>query len=198
LGITRTKALQVLSAATIVAAFGLSGCSDGPSGSTTASSSAAAAVPAPVASSPSQPGALPTPDALTDVLAKLADPAVPGSGKLPLVEGATAGEAADLDRFAKALQDNQMLPLTFAASDLVWSEDVPGNVTATVDVTPADTGVGGFSFPMEFKPSPGGWQLSRQTADLLLAFGAKAQGSNDPAAPASPVPPPTPTPTPTP
>jgi hypothetical protein len=152
--------------------------------------------------SPSQPGALPPPEALTDVLGRLADPAVTGIDKLPLVEGATAAQAADLDTFAKALQDNRMLPLTFAATDLVWSEDVPGNVTATVTMTPADASISAFSYPMEFKavqlsePSAGvgsepdksdpaiaGWQLSRKTADLLLAFGTPAPSNTAPAAP---------------
>jgi hypothetical protein len=133
--------------------------------------------------SPAQPGALPPPGSLTDVLSRLADPTVTGTDKLPLVEGATAAEAAVLDKFATALQDNGMLPLTFAATDLVWSEDVPGNVTATVNMTSADAGTGGFSFPMEFKPAMGGWQLSQGTADLLLAFGATT-------APGAPTPPP--------
>lgn len=174
-----------------MAAFGLSGCSD-------ASPAAAPSSATPVATtpvvSPSQPGALPPPEVLTDVLGKLADPAIPGSDKLPLVEGATVGEAADLDKFAKALQDNRMLPLTFAATDLVWSDDVPGNVTATVNVTPTDVGMGGFSFPMEFKPttSPGGWQLSRDTADLLLAFGNSPQPTAPPSQAPAPAPPTTP------
>ncbi|MET0703395.1 MAG: hypothetical protein ABWY93_27440 [Mycobacterium sp.] len=177
MGINHAKALQVLSAATIVAAFGVSGCSDGSSGSTAASSAPTAA------EAPAQPGALPQPQALTDVLGRLADPAVTGVDKLPLVEGATAAEAADLDKFAKALQDNRMLPLTFAATDMVWSPDVPGNVTTTVTMTPADASLNAFSYPMEFKPAIGGWQLSRKTADLLLAFGTPTPGAPAPATP---------------
>jgi hypothetical protein len=179
----------VLSAATIVAALGVSGCSAHAPESTAASSTTATSAPA-----AAQTVTLPDAAALIDVLNRLADPAVAGSAKLPLVEGATGDDATALDKFAKALQDNHMLPLAFAATDLVWSPDVPGNVTANVHATPADPTVGAFSFPMEFKPAGAGWQLSRQTADLLLAYGATAQSSGAPA----PAPPPVPTPAPTP
>ena len=158
--------LVVLSAATIVAAFGLSGCSSG--------SPAPASSPRTSAAPQAQFGALPDPAALTDVLSKLTDGSVPGSAKLPLVEGATSDEAAEFDRFTKALQDNHMLPLTFAATNLVWSDDEPANVTASVAVTPADPAAGAFTFPMEFKPAGAGWQLSRRTTDLLLSVGGNA------------------------
>jgi hypothetical protein len=177
----------ILSAATIVAALGVSGCSSHTPESTTASVTATAAP------APAQTVTLPDAAALIDVLNRLSDPAVAGSDKLPLVEGATGDDAAALDKFANALQDNHMLPLAFSATDLVWSPDVPGNVTANVHATPAAQGVGAFSFPMEFKPVGPGWQLSRQTADLLLALGATPQGSSPPA----PAPPVAPAPTPT-
>jgi hypothetical protein len=178
----------VLSAATIVAALGVSGCAAHAPESTAAS-------PTTATSAPVQAVTLPDAAALIDVLNRLSDPAVAGSDKLPLVEAATDDDAAALDKFAKALQDNHMLPLAFTATDLVWSPDAPGNVTANVHATPAAQGVGAFSFPMEFKPAGPGWQLSRQTADLLLALGATAQASSAPVpAPAVPTPaPPTPT-----
>ena len=44
-------------------------------------------------------------------------------------------------------------------------------MVATVNATGPDPEAGGFSFPMEFAPALGGWQLSRQTADMLLVFG---------------------------
>jgi hypothetical protein len=179
----------ILSAATIVAALGVSGCSAHAPESAATSSTSATAAPA-----QAQTVTLPDPAALIDVLNRLSDPAVAGSDKLPLVEGATDDDAAALDKFAKALQDNHMLPLAFAATDLVWSPDVPGNVTANVQATPAAPGVGAFSFPMEFRPVGPAWQLSRQTADLLLALGTTAQGSSEPA----PAPPPAPAPAPTP
>jgi hypothetical protein len=165
----------VLSAA-CVAALGLSGCSSqtespaSSASSTEATTSTAVAAPAPAP--------LPPPEALTDVLYKLADPAVPGANKLGLVEGATADNAATLDKFAKALQDNGFTPLTFAATDIAWSDKDPGNVVATVNVTTANSGSGpGFSFPMEFTPTPDGWQLSRSTADMLLSFGNAPTGT---------------------
>jgi hypothetical protein len=155
----------VLSAATIVAAFGLSGCSED------AATPPPPPPPSATAATTSQPALLPDPAALTDVLMKLSDPAIPGPDKLPLVEGATPAEAATLDGFAKALADNHMLPMTFAATDLTWSEKSRGNVRATVTATPGKPGSGTFTFPMEFTPTEVGWQLSRQTADQLLAFG---------------------------
>jgi hypothetical protein len=184
------QALHALSAATIVAALGVSGCSSHAPESTAASSTTATSAPA-----PAQTVTLPDAAALIDVLNRLSDPAVAGSDKLPLVEGATGDDAAALDKFAKALQDNHMLPLAFAATELAWSPDVPGNVTANVHATPAAPGAGAFSFPMEFKPVGPAWQLSRKTADLLLAFGANAQDSStpDPSSPTAPAPAPTPT-----
>ncbi|OBA84864.1 hypothetical protein A5662_04785 [Mycobacteriaceae bacterium 1482268.1] len=131
----------------------------------TTSATAAAAV-APPDSSP-----LPAPEALIDVLTRLSDPAVPGADKTALVELATAGDAAALDKFGKALADNGALPLTFAATDLKWSETDAGNVVATVNVTTANQPPGTFTFPMEFTPVRDGWQLTRKTADLLLEFG---------------------------
>jgi hypothetical protein len=188
----------ILGAATIVAALGVSGCAAHAPEPTATSSTPATSVPA------AAPGTtLPDAAALIDVLNRLSDPAVAGTDKLPLVEGAGTDDAAALDKFAKALQDNHMLPVAFAATDLVWSPDVPGNVTANVHATPADPNVGAFSFPMEFKPVGPGWQLSRQTADMLLAIGATAPSGSSAPAPSSPAPappappapaPPTPTP----
>jgi hypothetical protein len=58
---------------------------------------------------------------------------------------------------------------------LGWSQSEPGNVTATIVVKPAKPQAGrDFSFPMEFNPRDGGWQLTRDTADLLLQMGAAA------------------------
>jgi hypothetical protein len=182
----------VLSAATIVAALGLFGCGQD------ATSSPQPSPPPATAAAPSQPASLPDPAALTDVLVKLADPTIPGVNKLPLVEGATPAETAALDNFAKALQDNQMLPLTFAATDLTWSQHNRGNVRASVTITPAKPATGPFTFPMDFTPTQVGWQLSRETADLLLAFGNQSTVSGTPAPGAGPGPSSSPSPTPTP
>ncbi|CAN5411161.1 hypothetical protein BH10ACT9_BH10ACT9_17120 [soil metagenome] len=155
-----------------MAAFWLSGCgSDAPP--------APSAPPPPVASAaPSRPADLPQPSALLDVLNRLSDPAVPGTDKLVLVEGATDEEAAGLEAFSSALRDNKMLPLEYSATDIVWSQTQPGYVGANVTATAANsetanTEVTPFSYPMEFKPVGQGWQLSRQTADLLLEFGRR-------------------------
>lgn len=183
---------SVLSAATIVAALALSGCSNHdeskPASSPAAPQSSAAAT------VPSDPGAaLPAPEALADVLYRLADPAVKGSDKLTLVESTTPDDAVTMDRFASALRDGGFTPLTITATDLRWSDREPGNALATVNVTTSSpANPGGFTFPMEFRPHDGGWQLSRQTADMLLAFGnARAEASAAIPSPVSPPPPPT-------
>jgi hypothetical protein len=114
---------------------------------------------------------VPPPEALTDVLYRLADPGVPGTEKLNLVEGATSDNAIILEAFATALRDAGYTPVTFGARDISWSGRNPADVMVTVDVGTPNPDIAGFSFPMEFKPHQEGWQLSRQTADMLLAFG---------------------------
>lgn len=126
--------------------------------------------PAPATARTAPSAALPPPEALTDVLYRLADPAVPGTAKLALVEGATSNTAPVLDTFATALVNDGYAPVAFIARDLAWSDRHPGEVVATVDVSAPNPGVHDFTFPMEFKPRQGGWQLSQQTADMLLAF----------------------------
>ena len=188
---------SVLSAATIVAALALSGCSNHdeskPAPSPVAPQSSA------VATAPSDPGAaLPAPEALADVLYRLADPAVKGSDKLTLVESTTPDDAVTMDRFASALRDGGFTPLTVTAADIRWSDRAPGNALATVNVTTSNpANPGGFTFPMEFRPHDGGWQLSRETADMLLAFGnARTEASAASPSPVSPSPPPAAPPTP--
>ncbi|OBF83779.1 hypothetical protein A5791_02960 [Mycobacterium sp. 852002-51163_SCH5372311] len=164
----RRDRIVVLGAATILAAVGLSGCTHGESKvASSTPASAAPATPSVVASRPSAP--LPPPEALVDVLSRLADPAVPGSDKVGLVEGATPASAATLDKFTNALRDGGYLPMTFVANDLAWSDKNPSNVTATVIVNTAQANNRMFTFPMEFAPFQGGWQLSRKTAEMLLA-----------------------------
>lgn len=195
------------SAATIliVAAFGLCGCSShdqaGSEKATSAASAASAASAGAATTAATPPSALPDPAALVDVLSRLADPAVTGADKLGLVEGASAENAASLDDFTKALRDNAYLPLTFVVRDVAVSDRDPGNVVANVDVDSADPAANNnFSFPMEFRPHQGGWQLSRETADLLLSFGTAQTDPSPTPAPSLPGPPvsgpaaPTPTP----
>ncbi|MCW2562929.1 MAG: hypothetical protein JWQ31_1489 [Mycobacterium sp.] len=165
---------SVLSAVTIVAALGLSGCSHD-------TSSAPSPTPVPltkpptVAPSATDTGApLPSPTALTDVMGRLADPATPGPDKVGLVQNGTPADAEALDRFAKALHDSGYAPLTFEATELKWASDQQGNVIANVTVKPGGpqaTTDKTLSFPMEFSPQGDAWQLTRQTADLLLQMG---------------------------
>lgn len=120
------------------------------------------------------PGAPPVPDLpdavlLTDVLVRLADPAVPGSEKITLIEGADAADAARIESFATALRDNGFAPPTFNATAIGWSDRVPGDVTATVDVVPTDD-VGVFTFPLDFHPYEASWQLAAGSAELLLSL----------------------------
>jgi hypothetical protein len=160
----RRRLTAALSAATIVAALGLSGCSGHQHNASPATS-------APLTSTAAgQPVALPPPEALIGVLYRLADPGVPGIAKLNLVEGATPDHAAVIDEFANALLDNGYAPMQLQVRDIAWSQVDPGYVMATVQIaTPKPGAAGVFTFPMEFKPYQGGWQLSQQTARMLLA-----------------------------
>ena len=175
----------VLSAATIVAALSLSGCSEHAEPKSAQSpfeqSSTALAPPGPTAT------ALPSPDALTDVLYRMADPAVKGIDKLQLVESTTPDDAAAIDKFAAALRDGGFTPLTLTASEIRWSDRQPGDALASINITTPDPGnQGNFTFPMQFHQDKGAWQLSRETANMLLAFGNARGGGASPASPTSP------------
>jgi hypothetical protein len=187
-----------LSAATAVAAVGLSGCSHpGPKVVSSPSSTVhATTTPVIVAAPPTAP--LPAPEALIDVLNRLADPNVPGINKVSLVEGANPDSAGTLDKFTNALRDNGYLPMTFVANNLAWSDKNPSNVMATVIVHTAKPDNGNFTFPMEFAPFQGGWQLSRRTAEMLLALGNSAAPTAPAQSPAPAPPPPAPAPEPAP
>ncbi len=167
--------VAALSAAAAVAALGLSGCSTNEQPRLSSAASPAATVPTTAQRAPTAP--VPPPDALTEVLYRLADPGIPGAQKLNLIEGATPDSAPVLDKFATALLDGGYAPMTFTARDIAWSDRRPADVVATVDVTTPNPNVRGFTFPMEFKPHQGGWQLSQQTADMLLAFSTSAAAS---------------------
>jgi hypothetical protein len=179
-----------LSAVTAVAAIGLAGCAHTAPKVVSSSSSAVPATSTPliVAAPPTAP--LPPPDVLIDVLNRLADPNVPGINKVNLVEGATADSAGTLDKFTNALRDNGYLPMTFTANDIAWSDKNPSHVMATVIVKTAQPNNANFTFPMEFTPFQEGWQLSRRTAEMLLALGNSAAGTP----PANPAPNPAPAP----
>lgn len=159
-------------AALVVAGAVLAGCAgDGDSRSTPASPPRLSSTTVPETGPP------PPPEVLADVMNRLADPAVPGADKLPLVQNAAPPDAAILDRFSAALRDGGFNPAVFRVTDVRWA-DQPGYVLATVTVsTTGAANPGEFSFPMEFIAGPGGWQLTRDTAEMLLAFGnARDQG----------------------
>lgn len=183
------RTVLAYSAATIVAALGLGGCSQPSHPAATPSVETSPAptlgMPPPAAAAPGGPP-LPPASALIDVMSRLSDPAVPGDQKTALIEQGAADEAADLDRFGVALRDNDALPLTFEARDLAWSQSDPGNVVATVVIRTAGPEGGEFVYPMEFARAADSWQLTRQTADQLLELG----GQQDPAPPVAPTPPP--------
>jgi hypothetical protein len=160
-----------LSAATIVAALGLSGCSgdEHPASPETEPAPASALL---TSTAAAQTAPLPSAEALAGVLYRLADPAVPGTAKLNLVEGATPDSAAVFDQFAAALLNGGFAPMTVDVRNVAWSDRDPADVVADVNVSSPNPGGPRFSFPMEFKPYQGGWQLSARTADVLLAFDA--------------------------
>ena len=211
--------VAILSAAATAAALGLGGCAQSGDPESAGTTATVETSPAPsVGLAPPGPPArggppLPAPAALTEVMGRLADPALPGDQKIVLIENGTADEAAGLDRFATALRDNGALPLTFEVRDMAWSQADPGNVVATVVVRTSNPQTGEFTFPMEFAPADESWQLTRRTADLLLELDGEPGApppapppepgppapNPDPGPPAPPAPaPPSPTPTPTP
>jgi hypothetical protein len=189
--------LIVLSAATTVAALSVCGCSTrdlaartpGPLSSSLTSSTHATSAP------PADPGPLPEAAALTDVMARLADPAVPGTDKLALVANTGPTDAPALDRFAGALRDTGFAPVTVTATEIRWSDSHPGDVVALVKLSGGQSGPNGpaeFAFPMEFTRTGTGWQLTRETAEELLAFGNARTDTPGPPPAASPAPSPGP------
>lgn len=167
----RTITVAVLGAVVIATALGLTGCgADEPPANPPSSSLRAAAEP-PTAEPPTI-APLPPPNALTDVMARLADANVPGAEKLGLVENATPADVAAMDKFATALRDGGYAPLTFEARDLRWADGEKGVVLATVNVKTANPASGDFTFPMEFRFADDHWQLTRDTSDALLQIGA--------------------------
>lgn len=105
-------------------------------------------------------------------MSRLADPNVPGLDKIGLVQSGTPADAAALDRFTTALRDSGYAPVAFEARDLTWTQDQTGNVIANITFNTANPQAGkDLQFPMEFTPQQDSWQLTRQTADLLLDLG---------------------------
>ncbi|BDB42242.1 MULTISPECIES: hypothetical protein [Mycobacterium] len=183
-----------LGAAVVVAVLALAGCSRDTAKKMDSAQTAVPPAPSStVAAAPTAP--LPAPEILSDVLSRLADAAVPGNDKLNLVQGAGPETAGALDRFTTAARDGGYLPMTFVANNIAWSSQNPSNATATVVVHTANPDHREFTFPMEFTSTPGGWQLSRKTAEMLLAMqnAGTLPPTSPPAAPApNPAPPPGP------
>lgn len=171
----------VLGAVAIAAASGLSGCGGDSANQPTAvqtppptSEPAIAAPPSPTETT----APLPSPDALTGVMDRLTDPGVPGTNKLDLIQNATPDDAATLDTFTKALRESGFMPLSFEARDMSWAPSQPGSVSANIVVKSAAAQPGrDFTFPMDFIPANGSWQLSRQTADMILKLGQQSMAT---------------------
>lgn len=165
----RPAVLAAVAAALLVCLPGLVGCAK--ESHPAASESLSGTTTPPAVAAPAPESLLPAPEALTDVLYRLSDTSVPGDQKVPLVEGATNDDAAELDRFGKALADSGYMPIEYIAENIAWATSPAGNVTADVTVKSQNPNASNpFTFPMEFKPSDPGWQLSRRTADILLTF----------------------------
>ena len=67
--------------------------------------------------------------------------------------------------FAKA----QGLRLVSGLEEALVDHDIAGVVLATLRITNPDVH-GEFAFPLAFRSGPTGWQLTRDTAEMLLAF----------------------------
>jgi hypothetical protein len=162
----RTLGAAVLGAAAISAALGLTGC--------TQKAEAPAAAPVTLTPVTTQPGIpLPPPEALVDVMVRLTDPDVAGADKVRFIQYATPEDAGAIDRFDKALADGGYRPLTFEANDIQWSAKTGGNVLTNLVIKTANPQAGdgsNFTFPMEFIVDPTGWQLTRDSADMLLQY----------------------------
>jgi hypothetical protein len=176
----RRSLTAVLGTAAIAAALGLPGCTNDEDDASPQTSPPSSAAPSPTAA-PQAAAPLPPPDALAGVLYRLADAKVPGPQKLNLVEGATPENAGVFDQFSNALLNGGFTPVKFDMREIGWSDRDPADVVANVDVSSSSPKGPHFSFPMEFKPFQGGWQLSARTADVLLAF--KTDSAPAPAAP---------------
>lgn len=129
-----------------------------------------------VAPPPGSTAPLPAPAALTDVMARIANPDIPGIEKLDTIEMATAEDAVAMDKLGQALRDGGLTPTTFEARDLAWADGHQGgrqgNVLALITIRPAaNADAGEFTFPMGFRFADNRWKLTRDTADALLQLG---------------------------
>ena len=159
--VRRTPA-RVLSAVTLVAAFGLSGCG------ADARNAQPGPPPRPTTTDVAPPVApLPAPEVLADVLYRLADPSIPVEQKVGLLQYGTVDDEPALKNFGEALAANGFTPLTVTATDLAWAGQ-PGDVVANVTIGSTAPTPRPFTYPMQFSPLHDGWQLARRSADQLL------------------------------
>ncbi|MDV3135084.1 hypothetical protein [Mycobacterium sp. 29Ha] len=180
---------MILSAAAIAAALGLGACSADTEQKQPEAATATSATSPLVQEPPGPPGApLPPPEALSDVMNRIADANIPGAEKDGLIESGTQADATAMDKFGQALIQNGYAPATFEARDLRWVQDPPGTVSALISLKTGNPQAGDFSFPMEFVFVDNSWQLTRKTADELLQPGESA-GPQTPSGPAPPSPP---------
>lgn len=152
-----------LSAVTLVAAFGLSGCGDG--GRSAQPAGPPPRTPVGEVAPPVAP--LPAPEVLADVLYRLADPTIPVERKVGLLQFGTVEDEPALRNFGEALAANGFAPLTVTVTDLAWAGQ-PGNVVANVTLGSPVPATRPFTYPMQFSPLRNSWQLTRRTADQLL------------------------------
>ncbi len=169
----------------IAAVIGVSGCASHDQ------ALPAPAVPAVAVTGQGEPqgggGLLPPSEMLGNVLYRLADTAIPGNEKLALVADTAPADTAALDAFGTALRDDGLSPITVTASDLRWSDNPSGRVLATVTIAAVDPDdPREFVFPMEFQADSGDWQLTRETAEMLLALGDAGTASAIPDSAAPP------------
>jgi hypothetical protein len=152
-----------LSAVTLVAAFGLSGCGDDGRAAQPANppplTTTAEAAP-PVAPLPAQ-------EVLADVLYQLADPSIPVERKVGLLQYGTVEDEPALKNFGEALAANGYAPLIVTVTDLAWAGQ-PGDVVANVTIGSSAPAARPFTYPMQFSPLRNTWQLTRRSADQLL------------------------------
>lgn len=84
-----------------------------------------------------------------------------------MVQYGTVDDQPALANFGTALSASGFDSLTVQATDLTWAGE-SGDVVATVTIGSSNPQVKPFTYPMEFIPNRGTWQLSRRTAEQLL------------------------------